>query len=828
MTMAPRRDTTSVSTASSSIYTDDRMGTEYTKSEYTKSVYGDATASYDLDGGAGDNMSRGADGGSYCVPGGEEASIDVVSLDDPARMSPQAIRAELRHHGVDAASRAGQRELEDALALARKNGGGRNGHNGAAGGGSGASPLGDHQQMQYRRNWGGGSDPAAAARVPGMKVKAPSHQRPARLGGADGLAPGATHIPLVGNKKIPPPILNVIKTSADPSMKAIELDDKPLGDKEAGKLIDALGSNRTVEFLSLRRCHLADATADKLGEALGRNETLVELRLDGNDVSSRGAAALSTALITNETLAVLTLSDNPAVGDEGVAYLIGALEHNAHLRTLDVSNCNVGESRLRKIDAILSDRQIDANFENLLDRLSDDDFRVTGIDLSGRRIGDVGASRLAEALADNTQVRQLWLRGCGVGDDGARALASCLEQNMAVVDLFLGNNEVGGAGMEALADALASSNETLVSLELDDNDVDAAGLDAFLKALEDNQSVLVASFENNPGGDPDRLEAIRDALQEKRDGLNLVSFVVDPDAASTTASEAHGGGSGIVNMSVCSSYMPSTYRRAGFSSQAGPVMLRDSIRSSGSHKFSVFHRDNHSSSLRGSGTSQRPKPGPPPPRRPRPQRQQPPPPPRSPPPSRRPSPVAEERSSSPPHSRTSSKKSGSGSAAKSGSPKSSSSPRHNNVAQLVPVEAPPTPNASRQPPPQQQQQQQQRAAPAPRASSPPPYAGGRSNAYRRAHVPVPLKAQALATIDESGKSVGTRSTTTDGVSDSRGGSGSRGAGGGVGGRPSAYPPSTNSELGPLLTVTECDDEDRTQESSVRSRIKASSGGGGTV
>ena len=95
---------------------------------------------------------------------------------------------------------------------------------------------------------------------------------------------------------------------------------------------------------------------------------------------------------------------------------------------------------------MLDIRQINANFESLLERLINDDFHVTGIDSSGRRIGNRGVIRLADALADNNQVCQLWLRGCNVGNNSARALASRLEQNMAIVDLFLANNNIGDVG----------------------------------------------------------------------------------------------------------------------------------------------------------------------------------------------------------------------------------------------------------------------------------------------------------------------------------------------------------------------------------------------
>lgn len=374
-----------------------------------------------------------------------------------------------------------------------------------------------------------------------------------------------THIPLTSNNKIPSQILNVISSSADPSMTFIDLDNNPLGDSEVSKLAYALMTNSTVHILSLRNCNITNKAVQTLADCLQRNTVITALYLDANRISREGCATLSTALIKNETLSVLTLNRNHDLGDKGVVYLMNALEHNSKLLTLEVKDCGVHENRLNQIESILADRQMDSNFESLLERLRDDDFRVTGIDLSGRRIGNEGVRRLAEALSDNTQVRQLWLRSCQIGDEGAKALASCLEQNMAVVDLYLANNAIGDEGVRAIADALGLSNLTLVTLELNDNRVGDKGIDALTRAMERNTSVLEATFENNSMlRHSTKLQKLQRMLQERRSGLNKVSFVVDPENIADEETEKEK--KGIVDMSICSSYMPSIYRRAGFNS----------------------------------------------------------------------------------------------------------------------------------------------------------------------------------------------------------------------------------------------------------------------
>lgn len=557
-------------------------------------------------------------------------NVDAMELDDPTQMSPQAIKAELQYYGLSPTSND-RDELETSLRRAREK------HNSNRSGKGGLSP---HLE-------------ATAAKALDDNTNKRKKEYP-----PDAISP--THIPLTPNNKIPSQILNIINNSSDTSMKSINLDHKALGNSEVIKLSSALERNITIKHLSLRNCNISDDAILAISNMMCKNFTLTTLHLDDNYITTEGAAEISTALIKNETLTTLTLNDNVDIGEKGLVYLIGALEHNITIRTLDVQNCgyhngtsyqSLGSgsrsgggggsgrniNRMEQLDKLLESRQIDSNFESLLERLLDDDFRVTGIDLSGRKIGNLGVERLSDALADNNQVRQLWLRGCNISNKGAVALASCIEQNMTIVDLFLGNNNIGDEGLIAFSDALAISNQTLVSLELDDNHCTAEGFNAFIRSLEDNTSVLVASFENNKHITESMCEELENKLGEKRNNLNLVSFIVDPNAGDASYNPSQDGPSaaksGVVNMSVCSSYMPSTYRRAGFASKDGNTKgdtatntkpsdahLRQSH--SGSYKYSTYNRSNSQQSPGGgprsgqSGPQSRPPPPPPPPPQP--------------------------------------------------------------------------------------------------------------------------------------------------------------------------------------------------------------------
>ncbi|KAL3804701.1 hypothetical protein HJC23_008516 [Cyclotella cryptica] len=478
----------------------------------------------------------------------------------PKTMSPAALRAELASRGIQT-THHDRPALERAVLNARRN-----------------SPG------EYEHEFG---TPASLPRKDVEEVYA--HARGA-WPPPPPLHTNKASVPQSALGVLPPSVLRTIAASSDPALTSVDVSHRPLSEDSLVRLLDALENNTTVTKLNLSSCSLNDAASHRIGDLVSKNCTLITLNLDDNAIGVEGAASLSTALITNEVLRSLTLNRNP-LGDRGLIYLAKAMGHNNTLTTLEMNECGITQvGRLEELQSMLVKRRIDSNFESLLERLMDDDYRVTGIDLSGRPLGDGGIHRLSQALSDNTSVRQLWLRDCSVTNVGAKALASCLEQNMSIVDLFLGGNEIGDEGLGYICDALRGSNCTLVSLEMDDNRITEKGVRDFISALDKNSSVLVASFENNVE-DAECLRHLDIVLEEKRKGLNLVSFVVDPEDESD---DEEGDRSGIVNMSVCSSYMPSTYRRAGFRSVASTKYsrLRNSTSnlSTGSHMFSIYNK----------------------------------------------------------------------------------------------------------------------------------------------------------------------------------------------------------------------------------------------
>jgi Ran GTPase-activating protein (RanGAP) involved in mRNA processing and transport len=78
--------------------------------------------------------------------------------------------------------------------------------------------------------------------------------------------------------------------------------------------------------------------------------------------------------------------------------------------------------------------------------------------MRGNRVGNEGASRLAEVLRVNTQLRVLDIGDNGITAQGAEELALAARSNKALSELAMEHNDIGEIGLRALE---AARSDTL-------------------------------------------------------------------------------------------------------------------------------------------------------------------------------------------------------------------------------------------------------------------------------------------------------------------------------------------------------------------------------
>jgi Ran GTPase-activating protein (RanGAP) involved in mRNA processing and transport len=154
-----------------------------------------------------------------------------------------------------------------------------------------------------------------------------------------------------------------------------------------------------------------------------------------------------------------------------------ALANNSALQYLYVDGNGVG---LAGVNAIAS-------------YLRKPEASLLGLSMGCNRVGDEGATLLAEALYQNTTLRRFCLGSCGIGSSGAESLAQMLVHNNTLQHLDLGYlkmtaplheipNRIETKGCLAIAVSL-ETNRSLLSLDISMNAIGQAGMEAIERVL---------------------------------------------------------------------------------------------------------------------------------------------------------------------------------------------------------------------------------------------------------------------------------------------------------------------------------------------------------
>lgn len=157
------------------------------------------------------------------------------------------------------------------------------------------------------------------------------------------------------------------------------------------------------------------------------------------------------------------------------------------------------------------------------------------IDLSGYKLDDEGARKIARFLSCDKALKKLNLQWNDIWPAGAQAIALALANNSSLESLDMSHNGIGSEGANYIADALRT-NTTLKVLMLCDNNIDDFGATHILRALRENTGLHTLEIEGNPIHDSSLKQNIQEILSRNRtkDRTPSQQKVQYPDQDSST------------------------------------------------------------------------------------------------------------------------------------------------------------------------------------------------------------------------------------------------------------------------------------------------------
>ncbi|XP_042612104.1 NACHT, LRR and PYD domains-containing protein 3-like [Cyprinus carpio] len=305
--------------------------------------------------------------------------------------------------------------------------------------------------------------------------------------------------------KICSALASVLRSDSS-SLKELDLSNNNLQDSGVKLLSGGLKENCKLEKLRLSECNVTEEGYKALASALRLNPShLIELDLTGNDPGQSGVKELSD-LLHDPNCQLQTLRFLGPAADEACQYVTGIVGKNLLLlRDLNLSERELGDTRVNQITALLQDKHCKLNtlilsgcsitedgYKALASALRSNPSHLTELDLRGNDPGPSGVKQLYDLLQDpNCKLKTLRLSDCSITEEGYKALASALRSNPShLIELDLTGNDPGQSGVKELNDLLQDPNCQLKKLRLGCCDVTDEGCSAVTSALKSNPSHL--------------------------------------------------------------------------------------------------------------------------------------------------------------------------------------------------------------------------------------------------------------------------------------------------------------------------------------------------
>uniref|UniRef100_A0A8C7SR54 Nudix (nucleoside diphosphate linked moiety X)-type motif 7 n=1 Tax=Oncorhynchus mykiss TaxID=8022 RepID=A0A8C7SR54_ONCMY len=306
-----------------------------------------------------------------------------------------------------------------------------------------------------------------------------------------------------------------------------------------------------LETLSLSACGVTEEGCASLASALRSNPSqLRELDLSYNNPGDSGVKLLYAVLEDPHCkLEILRLSNCDFTNKDCASPTLTLKSNPSHLRELDLSYNNPGDSGIKLLSTVLEDshcklktlrlsncRITEKSCTFLASALRSNPSHLRELDLSGNNPGDSGVKLLSTVLENpHCKLQTLRLSCCRISEDSCASLASALRSNPSHLrELDLTDNEPGDAGVMLLSAVLEDPRCKLETLRLclHHSDYQGEGFSNLASALRSNPSHLrelnVAGYSQDS-----RLKLFSAALKDPRCKLEkLICSVPEQDFAS--------------------------------------------------------------------------------------------------------------------------------------------------------------------------------------------------------------------------------------------------------------------------------------------------------
>uniref|UniRef100_A0A672L988 Si:ch211-213a13.2 n=1 Tax=Sinocyclocheilus grahami TaxID=75366 RepID=A0A672L988_SINGR len=254
--------------------------------------------------------------------------------------------------------------------------------------------------------------------------------------------------------------------------------------KSCSVLAAVLSSKTILKEMNLNNSRLLDSGVKEICEGLKNSVCELKiLNLRDCGLTEESCSALATVLRSNSSLKDLDMSNNN-LQDSGVKKLQNGLEN---------TNCTLEKLRLRCCD--MKHKGCSA----LTSALKSNPSHLRELSLSENKLGDSGVKNLSDLLMNpQCKLEILHLCECSITEEQCLILTSALKSNPSHLrELDLSENKIENKGVNYLCDVLKDSLCKLERLRLNDCNLTDKSCSALATVLGSDTSLKELNLSNN-------------------------------------------------------------------------------------------------------------------------------------------------------------------------------------------------------------------------------------------------------------------------------------------------------------------------------------------
>ena len=258
-------------------------------------------------------------------------------------------------------------------------------------------------------------------------------------------------------------------------LKNLDVSNNPISIQGAEAIQNMIINTKQLQYLNLSGCMIQPENLDQIIVQLKVINSLLHLNISDNNLSDRIALKLKDVIIKNTAIQQLHFS-NCNLNPSGVTVLFTAIEHNSHVKCIDISlneTSNVFNKELRGVVTsnhflefiMLSKLELHQHELQILSQILPLIRKLEYITIIGGTFTHNDACSVATLISNNHSLKYIKISDCVISDTEKLTIFTAMKSITALTHLILNNIAITGQVKDVISTVI-TNNTGLQHIEM--------------------------------------------------------------------------------------------------------------------------------------------------------------------------------------------------------------------------------------------------------------------------------------------------------------------------------------------------------------------------